>query len=689
MPASSNIQFRTDLNQSEHRPHRNRNHEQHQQEDDFATQNRHGNFHPHNPRDNANHRFPSSSFPETHYTQQLSDVRADPISRRILKNDLRRGLGEKYDGSPQRFWAWYYDINSQLLECEASPAETVLILKANTMKYSREIIDNLLSGGMYNPSQILSEIWTTFKNRFGSNVRVTSHLMDRLTSFPEISSPNQIKDMEHLLIICKVIKLNMSESSDLQYFETQQGIREVWSKLPDIFVSKWRKEVSTSQRITGHTPSFSKFIEFFSNLIEEYANPIFLPTSNKIKAYATDVQIPSRTSTPNVSKPTCSYHNMPGHSIDTCRNFKNLSYQERRQFASDRKLCFNCLGEHRANDCRSNATCSMCNRRHIDVMHADIHPLSNRRKLSNNGNYRTTQNPDRPPQSSFTDQENPTSPRNRENQVNPHFDRIHGGRPPNQPPDRRPRNFCLTVCGTSTMKQCSKTVPVDIRISGSNEHLRCLCIIDEQSNSTFIDESVLQMISVPQAQISVNDYKLTTLSRLSTSIHSYKISCIQVKGINERKWISLPSALTHPSLPDTRDETASPMIVKSHKHISHLAHKFPQIDPSLEVLLLVGTNCGPAMQTQSFGSKYPFAHHTALGWALVGPSCLEISKPSSIRALRSQIISCEHFKSTPSLVTPKIPSVSSSTDIFIERENDDLPGMKTETACKSLKRESK
>ena len=71
----------------------------------------------------------------------------DPLSRHLLKLDLRKGLPDKYDGNPSTFWAWYMEINGYIVESRATPTEIIYILKANTIKKPRELIETFLSGG--------------------------------------------------------------------------------------------------------------------------------------------------------------------------------------------------------------------------------------------------------------------------------------------------------------------------------------------------------------------------------------------------------------------------------------------------------------------------------------------------------------------------------------------------------------
>ena len=148
---------------------------------------------------------------------------------------------------------------------------------------------------------------------------------------------------------------------------------------------------------------------------------------------------------------------------------------------------------------------------------------------------------------------------------------------------------------------------------------------------------------------------------------------LQVRGVRESSWIDLPSTLSHPNLPDTREETASPEAVKSHEHIAEYAPNFPTIDPTLQVIILIGTDCGEAMRTECFGEHHPFVHHTALGWALVGPSRLDSRRSDAPRALRASILpNREHPTAKPGSSSPKPPSVP-LIDPFIEPQDDDLP----------------
>ena len=310
---------------------------------------------------------------------------------------------------------------------------------------------------------------------------------------------------------------------------------------------------------------------------------------------------------PSRGKTTCAYHNKAGHSIEECESFGRLSYQKRRQHATDNRLCYNCLGNHRANQCKRNVTCSICRKRHLDLMHADFssdrHPtplndgaFEKRSPAQQDSSQDSRGTPRTAHQDSSRDSRGPykmqedrqdSSRDSREpyKTQEDHQDSSRDSREPNSfayqcpSPDGNQRNNnnrqqhfpeqygtrCTTVCGDYLAhKSCSKTVPVEIRYPGQGRPIHGLCIIDEQSNRTFIHEAVLKDLAVPEGELHSEEYTVSTLSRISPPIQGYRVGGLQVKGITEETWIDLPPVLSHPSLPDTRSETASPHIVQAH-----------------------------------------------------------------------------------------------------------------------------
>ena len=189
-------------------------------------------------------------------------------------------------------------------------------------------------------------------------------------------------------------------------------------------------------------------------------------------------------------------------------------------------------------------------------------------------------------------------------------------------------NLCTSVDLHRKISIYSKTVKVEVRLKGSEKSYFCYCIIDEQSNTSLVDPLILQYFSVEAPEVT---YKMTTLSGFKTNVSGQIVAGFEVRGVGESKWIKLPNFFSNNPIPNTKFEIATDDVVQRHPHISHLAKHFPgAIDDNCEIMLLIGSNCGPAMYTEQFGNHAPFVHHTALGWAVVGPVCSQSSNSEHV-----------------------------------------------------------
>ena len=573
-----------------------------------------------------------------------SSNRLDPLSKHLLKLDLRKGLPDKFDGDPSKFWSWYMEINGYIVETDASPTEVIYILRSNTVKKPRNLIETYLSGGLSNPSRMVADIWKSLKKSFGSNSKVTNHLLAQLRSFPKVKYPHQTEELEKLVSICRAMQLNSNSCPDLKYIELQQGMREIWEKTPDQFINRWRKESNSIERRNNASPSLQNMLDSLSNFIDEYSNPNFQISTPKVKTLVTNV--PGKVS--SEENPSCVIHKSASHSLLNCRSFKNVGYNERKNILFENRLCFKCCGPHIASRCNANLSCSVCQKDHHEL----LHPIPN-----SDGNVSGNQNKKNRASNSEGKESNERS----KERVNDNS-----------------KSFCTSVCKSFVPKSCSKTVPVEVRIEGSHDSITGLAIIDEQSNRSFIDEYAIKKLNISPECLNPNNYTLTTLSQTS-SFDCVIVEGLEVKGIKKSKWLKLPPTLSHPALPDAKSETSSPDIVKAHKHIARFSKNFPRIDPNLEVIMLIGNNCGEAMKTRCYGDTFPFVHDTPLGWALVGPCCLNESSSSSPKALSTSVSSdCQHYLVSPNHNIPRIPHLPESNEIFVEKCDDEFPGTSSE-----------
>ena len=381
--------------------------------------------------------------------------------------------------------------------------------------------------------------------------------------------------------------------------------------------------------------SFYVFIDFLNKIVEEFSIPGFAPgpraaghsfAAKSLKTTASDVE---------KKFGTCTYHPDSNHQLSDCRALNNLPYKEVRDLALAAKVCFRCLKPHLIKNCTSRVKCEKCGKNHVTAMHNESYERKN----------------------NWTNSHKPV----------PKEMKIRETAAPSMSAADGSLNLC-TVGGSSGQQGSiySKTVLVEVRSKNSDSSMYCYCIIDEQSNTSFLDHKIIDFLdlSPPETQ-----YFMTTMQGISSYVNGYIVNDLEVRGVYENIWITLPQIFTNDSIPDTRFEVATSSDVIVHPQISHLADNFIKSIGGHEVLMLIGSNCGPAMATKVFGDHAPFAHHTALGWALVGPSGINESTPNAV-VLKTSVRVHDHFDA--SIVFPKTKPIS--IDSTVENIDDELLG---------------
>ena len=167
---------------------------------------------------------------------------------------------------------------------------------------------------------------------------------------------------------------------------------------------------------------------------------------------------------------------------------------------------------------------------------------------------------------------------------------------------------------------------------------------------------------------------MTTLARFSSKFTGVRVNNLTIRGLNKEQWIELPSVLTHPGLPDTRDEISGPELVAQLPHVANLALHFPPVDHRLPVAILIGTDCGEAMKTTCHGQHYPFVHDTALGWALVGPIDFKAQHEAKSKVLLSECSSSANLSSgchREHIHAVRV-SVPALKDVFARTKDDEM-----------------
>ena len=607
---------------------------------------------------------------------------SDSYVRHQLKQDLRRGIGEAFDGSnPERYWAWKFQLMEHIREAKCTSREVLLILESNTQGQPRETVRDFLYT-ITDSCESLETVIASLDAKYGSDAIITRAINSKLDKFTKVTKANDTTRMEKLLSLLRYIMASMKACPELAYLNFREGQKKIWQRMPDEFIRRWRKISAQSERNDNRPPTLQRLYREIYNFVNDHSDPAFYdiasPSRNKrslvtnaSEATPTNVRDdgskqseaskgfekwvkPDERST---TKPRCVLHKSSNtHTIYDCKKFASMTLPGRRTVAKEEKLCYNCLsGTHLSRDCDASLTCSVCSAvGHHELMHDASRHRPKVEKIENQANN-----------------ESETSTRKQDKETS--------------------ASCCTKVCDTEyrTPRCCSKTVPVEIRVKGSGQTLSCFAIIDEQSDETFCDPKIPELLGLNPPAMT---YTLTTMSGLRNEHKGVIVDNIQIRGMHQGDWFTLPRMLSNPYIPDTSHQVATRRMVESHSHIAQFAARFPQRRPDLEVLLLIGVNCGEAMSPRSYGATYPFVHRTVLGWSLVGPVCLEASSSSKAqpKVLRTGF-SCEHFTTTQCTVEPKLSDfIPRDFPVFKSSPDDDelAPSREDQQFIEKLKLET-
>ena len=152
------------------------------------------------------------------------------------------------------------------------------------------------------------------------------------------------------------------------------GLRHARVKLPEHVQRDWRKCGQNYEDLNGGShPPFQVFVNFLNKQAKQLSNKHFdVLTSFEVKHARNSTVRALQTDTlkqNDSSKPFCKFHNKEGHNLENYRIFSKLSFNYKKKFVFESKLCFICLGEHIAAKYPSEIKCKVCGKRHVLVMH--------------------------------------------------------------------------------------------------------------------------------------------------------------------------------------------------------------------------------------------------------------------------------------------------------------------------------
>ena len=588
----------------------------------------------------SNFNHPPLSIQHEHGTEALSTF--------LMTQDVVKRTIEPFDGSPLHFWSWLNKIKDYIRLLKLTPLQVLQLLESHCKGEPRAMISQRLASTGVVAHPDVEDVFQTLERRYGSTQKIASQLVEKLHKFPVIKSPNIGDQLETLHDLCKVIEYNQTKCPQLMMMNLPNGLQHIRTKLPEFVQREWAKFGQRYEDANRMHPPFREFVNFIKAQARLQSNKNYEVVSSKSEANfktvkvmqtSTSVKGEEKSAIPQNPFKFCQYHKLGSHSLVKCNSFKKLPHKDKKQLIFSSGLCFVCLGNHIASNCTSNYSCPKCKDKHNLLLHQNLNQV-------------TAEGPS-----------NPAEP-DTSNNTQICDEQI-----------TEPSVMCTSICKSSTAGQsCSKTVLVEISMKNNPKKLLAYCIIDEQSSDTLVDETVIEYFGIDSCPS--QPYRMKFAHKDFVVKENGKvIRGLQARGVLSKEIVDIPLALTCSGITDTSREVATPSMVKVHEHTRRFAKFFPEFDPKVRVLILVGRNCERGMATRCHSAIAPYVHWSPLGYSLVGRVCRDkISSSSDPVVMRTSISKHEPVTVKYDFTRP----MNATSDVFAKLPDDDDSGMSIE-----------
>ncbi|XP_041458034.1 uncharacterized protein LOC121410188 [Lytechinus variegatus] len=490
-----------------------------------------------------------------------------------------------FSGDPLSYPLWKNSFDSTVHMKPLDDGAKLNLLHSCVAGKPKEIVQHFVLIGSPDAYEQARE---TLSRRYGDPTVVSSAFTSKLNSWGRINSRDATGLQDFSDCLAKVVAAKKSIKS-LGILDFPQENSKLVEKLPSYLESKWRDEIDRYKEKHGRQeyPPFIAFADFvrraadkanipeLSASVREQIKPVNpKPSGKHARTFATEGKPFKPSGKPSKDK-TCPYC-QDNHLIEECSKFKNITLEERRAFFFEKKLCFGCglHSNHRSKQCKARRSCTVCEGRHLSCFHSwQKQPVKQEEATAN----------------------------------------------------------CTSVCSLQEVqgKDHSMIVPVWVRsVNNPSKSFLEYAILDEQSNVSFISHKLYNKLNL---QGHKTNLKLTTLHDTSM-IDTFKVQDLELQDHKRQNIVRLPTAFTRDDIPATRSQIPKTQIAERWPHLIRVAEEMMPYDQTVEVSLLIGTDCPSAIRPREIiagGEAEPYGQKSLLGWGVVGRICKDPIESSS------------------------------------------------------------
>ncbi|XP_061159982.1 uncharacterized protein LOC133170834 [Syngnathus typhle] len=503
-----------------------------------------------------------------------------------------------FDGEPLNFRPFMLAFVHRIENKAISNQDRLYYLEQYTSGQSKELVRSCLhmsAGDGYAEAKRLLEY------HYGDKIKLTNAYMEKAMNWSTIKAEDGKALYSYALFLRACCNLSRS-LQDMEELSLPSNLRLLVSKLPIKLRERWRSRAFDIMEQRQTKATFSDLVTFIERHARIMQDPLFgdiqqplstkkflqpKPTSDsklpfKTKgSFVTAVantsasaknDVPKQQSANNKSPVTssCAICNET-HSLTSCKELLSKTHEERVDILKRKGVCFGCLVKgHLSKDCKRRLTCSVCSKRHPDILHIQ----------------RTADG--------ITDHKG--NPSGSEMAINSGLVSLENGN-----------------IGSSDDHCTLAIVPVQVKLSKSNHVVQTYAFLDPGSSATFCTESLRRRLN---ARGRNHRILLRTMGQEKPT-DSIVVSGLEVSSLEGKLFYGLPDVYTQKEIPVSKGHIPKQKDVKKWPHLKDVF--LPTIDADID--LLIGTNVPKLMEPWrviNSNGNGPFATKTLLGWVVSG-----------------------------------------------------------------------
>ena len=523
-----------------------------------------------------------------------------------------------FDGDPRKYPRFIKSFEINVERRVNADDERLSYLIQFCSGVAKDAIENCV---ILPPGQGYSEAKDILQKNFGQKHIIVRAFIERVVMGPQIraSDAEKLSQLARDMRNCVMSSEHMRYKADINSMDT---LRKVVMRLPPHIQAKWA-EVSSKLIEADIEPEFSHLTDFvekraavantaFGKLVGTRPNedkgitqrarrksddaPAVKVTTLSTQGSNGTSSIPSPQKAlgskqhANKQAPVTTWLFCNGnHDLERCFKFRDKSYEERRKFVLDKRLCINCLrSNHFVRRCRQFRAClfSGCGKRH----HSLLHPPSDRVL----------------------------------EETNQPADRATVDTPEKVNVDRASDEGQCAAIGTGKPRVSLRIFPVRVSGADGGPEVETYAFLDDGSDITLCSNSLAETLGLSGKPMT---FSLTTVNEKDRSRSGFEVE-LNVKVLKSDDSIHLNKVWTVDHLPVSRRSIPTDEDVRGWSHLHGI--EFPKLEDQ-KVEILIGNDNPEAhwVFKQRCGKrKQPYAARTLLGWTLIGP--LEHSKSSEV-----------------------------------------------------------